>query len=178
MPVLVSSCIYADRLEKWKKVMLIAIHKFVLCCRYFSGPRPHECRYFWKLIFFSVLAFRPQVNGVLRHQNAGFQKHSPRWRFLKTLASRCHTSYSACPVTVQSHFHRFSVFVWTGENDSNTILSNAFFLKTKKKNQRFQNYPCLIYTRTLPQTSRVFTDYFWLPHCNNVKVVKWHLLFP
>lgn len=55
---------------------------FVLCCRYCSGPRPHECGYFWKLIVFSVVAFRPQGNGVVRHQNARFQKRSPGWRFL------------------------------------------------------------------------------------------------
>ena len=41
-----------------------------------------------------------------------------------------------------SHFHRFSVFVWTGENDLNTPRVDAyfFFFITKKNNLRFQKY--------------------------------------
>ena len=39
-------------------------------------------------------------------------------------------------------FPLFSVFVWTGENDSNTVGVNAYFfcLKTEEKNLRFSKY--------------------------------------
>ena len=38
-----------------------------------------------------------------------------------------------------SYFHRFSVFVWAGENDSNTLRVDAYFLQAeKKKSLRFQ----------------------------------------
>ena len=42
-----------------------------------------------------------------------------------------------------SHIHRFSVFMWTGANDSNTLRVDAYFLKKKtgEKNLRSQNYP-------------------------------------
>ena len=41
-----------------------------------------------------------------------------------------------------SYFHRFSVFVWTSESDSNTPRVDAYFsFKTKKNNLRFQKYP-------------------------------------
>ena len=36
-----------------------------------------------------------------------------------------------------SYFHRFSVFVWTGENDSNTLRVDAYFFEKEKKNLRF-----------------------------------------
>ena len=32
-----------------------------------------------------------------------------------------------------SYFHRFSAFVWTGENDSNTLRVDGYFLKMEKK---------------------------------------------
>ena len=36
-----------------------------------------------------------------------------------------------------SYFHRFSVFVWTGENDSNTLRVDAYFFENGEKNLRF-----------------------------------------
>ena len=38
-------------------------------------------------------------------------------------------------------FHRFSVFVWTGENDSNTLRVDASFFENGENNFRFQKYP-------------------------------------
>ena len=39
-------------------------------------------------------------------------------------------------------FRRFSVFVWTGENDSNTLRVDAYFFENGgKKTLRFQKYP-------------------------------------
>ena len=35
----------------------------------------------------------------------------------------------------------FIVFVWTAENDSNTLLVEAYFLENGGKNLRFQKYP-------------------------------------
>ena len=45
-----------------------------------------------------------------------------------------------------SYFHRFSVFVWTGENDSNTLRVDAYFFENGEKNLRF-------YVWTGPQLS-------------------------
>ena len=39
-----------------------------------------------------------------------------------------------------SYFHRFSVFLWKGENDSNTLRVDAYVLEDGKK-LRFQKYP-------------------------------------
>ena len=39
-----------------------------------------------------------------------------------------------------SYFHRFSGFMWTGENDSNTLRVDAYFLGGGK-NLSFQKYP-------------------------------------
>ena len=40
-----------------------------------------------------------------------------------------------------SYFHRFSVSVWKGENDSNTLRVDAYVLEDREKNLRFQKYP-------------------------------------
>ena len=46
-----------------------------------------------------------------------------------------------------AYFHRFSVFVWTGEKDANTLrvgrifFNFIFVLKTEKKKLSFQKYP-------------------------------------
>ena len=37
-----------------------------------------------------------------------------------------------------SYFHRFGIFVWTGENDSNALCVDAF-LKTEEKISVFKN---------------------------------------
>ena len=53
-------------------------------------PRPHLSVFVCKrLSFSSRLAYRPQVSGENGHRKRiFFQKRSPRWRFLQTLASR------------------------------------------------------------------------------------------
>ena len=105
-------------------------------------PRPHVSGYFVKQeIFFSVLVCRPPANGVLLKtvprveilKNAGFSFTRGRTQtevfeyddviHYILLASRWMLSY----------FHRFSVFKWKGENDSNTLRSDSYFLKTEKK---------------------------------------------
>ena len=40
---------------------------------------------------------------------------------------------------ILSYFHPFSVFMWKGEKDSNTLRWDTYFLKTDKKNFRFEN---------------------------------------
>ena len=40
-----------------------------------------------------------------------------------------------------SYFLRFCVYVWTGENDSNTLRVDANFFKNGEKKLRFQKYP-------------------------------------
>ena len=32
-----------------------------------------------------------------------------------------------------SYFHRFNVFLWTGENDSNTLRVDAYFFENEGK---------------------------------------------
>ena len=36
-----------------------------------------------------------------------------------------------------SYFHRFSVFVWTSENDSNTLRVDAYFFENGEKKSPF-----------------------------------------
>ena len=38
-----------------------------------------------------------------------------------------------------SYFHCFSVFVWTGENDSDTLRVGVYLLKTEEKISVFKN---------------------------------------
>ena len=40
-----------------------------------------------------------------------------------------------------SYFLRFCVYVWTEENDSNTLRVDEDFFKNGEKNLRFQKYP-------------------------------------
>ena len=40
-----------------------------------------------------------------------------------------------------SYYLRFCVYVWTGENDSNTLRVDANFFKNRGKNLRSQKYP-------------------------------------
>ena len=40
-----------------------------------------------------------------------------------------------------SYFLRFCVYVWTEENDSNTLHVDANFFKSGEKYLRFQKYP-------------------------------------
>ena len=54
-----------------------------------------------------------------------------------------------------SYFHRFRVFVWTGENDSNTLRVNACFFKKEGKNLSFQKYPDTCGRASLYAASRV-----------------------
>ena len=46
-----------------------------------------------------------------------------------------------------SYFHRFSVFVWTGENDSNTLSADAcFFFKKRRKKSQFSKISGYVWT--------------------------------
>ena len=46
--------------------------------------------------------------------------------------------HNACYVRDALVFPLFSVFVWTGENDSNTLRMDMYFLENGGKNLRFQ----------------------------------------
>ena len=84
-----------------------------------------------------------------------YEKRSPEWRFLKTPAfhlrvdgrkrrfSNTMMSYTSsmthAPQGMPSYLHRCSVFVRTGEKDSNTLRKDAYFFKTLKKLSVFKN---------------------------------------
>ena len=38
-----------------------------------------------------------------------------------------------------SYFHRFSVFMWTGENDSNMLRVDGYFFENGQKKTVFKN---------------------------------------
>ena len=86
-----------------------------------------------------------------------FKKRSPEWRFLKTPAFHlrvdgrkrrfsntmmsCTSSMTHAPWGMLSYLHRCSVFVRTGEKDSNTLRKDAYFFLNVEKTLRFQKYP-------------------------------------
>ena len=95
-------------------------------------------------------------------ENGGFRKRSIEWRFSKTpfTCGRVKTevfenddAIGACdrlddlilldnahaPHRAQSYLLRFCVYVWTGENDSNTLRVDAIFFKNGEKNSVFKN---------------------------------------
>ena len=39
-----------------------------------------------------------------------------------------------------SYFYRFSVFMWTGERQLNTLLADAYFFENRENNLLFQKY--------------------------------------
>ena len=45
------------------------------------------------------------------------------------------------PQEMLSYLYRFSVFVWTSENDSSKLCVDAYFFENGEKNLRFQKYP-------------------------------------
>ena len=47
--------------------------------------------------------------------------------------------HSACSVRDTIVFPLFTVYVWVGEKDSNTLLVDAFFLKEREKISVFKN---------------------------------------
>ena len=126
------------------------------------GPRPASSTrtrfLFENGIFFSGLAHRQHVSGETH-----LFKRSPERRFLKTPAFRLRVDghkqrfsntmmpyilcfqLEACSVRdaivfpFTSIVHCFSVFVWTGENDSYTLRVGVYFLKTEKKFSVFKN---------------------------------------
>ena len=110
-------------------------------------------------MFISSLAYRPHVSGENSHRKHIFSKTLSRVGFLKTLASRLrvdrqkwrfsntlisYVSYTSSMTHalkgMLSYFHRFSFFVWTGENDLNTLHVDTYFLKREEK-ICFQKYP-------------------------------------
>jgi len=69
--------------------------------------------------------------------NASFQKHTAEWRFLKTQACRLredgrkhdvmHHLLLALRMLCEGCYRISIVFVWMGENDSNTLRVDAYF---------------------------------------------------
>ena len=95
-------------------------------------PRPHVSVFVWKRwIFFSGFAIRWKRSPKTHL----FKNASPSGDF-RTVEKGglwirwCHKSYAVIITRalwgILSYFHRFSVFVWTGENHSNTLHVDAF----------------------------------------------------
>ena len=105
-------------------------------------PRPHVSGYVLKHgIFFSVLVYHPRANGFLLKtvpreeilKNAGFSFTCGRTQ-TEVFEYDDVIHYILLPSGwILSYFHRFSVFMWTGEKDSNTLRWDTYFLKTEKK---------------------------------------------
>ena len=92
-------------------------------------------------------------------ENAPSQKRSPESRFLKTSAFLLRVDgrkrfrirntmmsyiiyfqHNACSIIKLWYFHRFSVFVWTGDYDSNMLRVVAYLFENGGKNLRNQKY--------------------------------------
>ena len=130
----------------------------------------HTYGYLWIWIIletdflFSLLAFHLHLNGVFGHLERRFLKKGPQEGDLKTPAShlcvdgRNRRFSISCIITsithalygMLSYFSRFSFFMWTGVNESNTLRSlsdtrgqgyRAFHMRGEhwnKKKKRFQ----------------------------------------
>ena len=136
------------------------------CCKFCLSKAPFtrtaypflfENRYFFlRLSLPSTLTYALK----LITENASFQKRSPESRFLKTsdfllrvngrkrfrirntmMSYIIYYQYSACSIIKLWYFHRFSVFVWTGDYDSNMLRVVAYLFENGGKNLRNQKYP-------------------------------------
>ena len=120
-------------------------------------PCPQLSGYFWKQ------RLRPHVIGVFRHKKRRFSKTVSRVEFLKTpvypfrLEGRKRKfsntmisfiiQHMACK-EYHLYFHCSRVYVWTEENDSNTLRADGyFFSKTEKKICVFKNIRILAVDR-------------------------------
>ena len=52
-----------------------------------------------------------------------------------------YSQHNACSVIKLWYFHRFNVFVWTGDYDSNMLRVVAYLFENGGKNLRNQKYP-------------------------------------
>ena len=81
-------------------------------------------------IFENVLAFLLRVDG------------RKRFRIRNTMMSSIiYSQHNACSIIKLSYFHRFNVFVWTGDYDSNMLRVVAYLFENGGKNLRHQKYP-------------------------------------
>ena len=97
---------------------------------------------------------RPHVSGENGHWKSIFSKTLSRvaiWktpisclcvngrkrRFSNKMMSYCMMTHA--PWGILSCFHCFSFYVWTGENNSNTLRVGAYFLKKEEKISLFKN---------------------------------------
>ena len=122
--------------------------------RVFIRQRPRSSHGLYTGIFFSVLPFRSDVNDVFGTKKRRFPKTVPRLEFFLTcrLIFLVWTDETMILVMKQrpralwgtlAYFHRFSVFMWIGESDSNAYKAtnlNHIYFKTEKKN-RLQKDP-------------------------------------
>ena len=111
--------------------------------------------------FFCSLRRRPHVFGENGHRKRTFSKTlASRLRVdgrtdgIRGFRVRCHTSYTTSITHVlwgcYRYFHHFSVFMWTGENDSNTQSVDAyffFFLENGGKKSPFSNISGYVWTQ-------------------------------
>ena len=57
------------------------------------------------------------------------------------MSSIIYSQHNACSIIKLWYFHRFSVFVWTGDYDSNMLRVVAYLFENGGKNLRHQKYP-------------------------------------
>ena len=87
--------------------------------------------FFKSEIYLSMLAFRPHVIGIFGRRRSRFSQMFPRVEILEKDLRMDeyrglriqHCSVNGCC----SYFNHFSVFMWTGEKDSNTLRVDAYF---------------------------------------------------
>ena len=85
-----------------------------------------------EIYFFSGLVYWSHVSGINSHWKRIFSKIKV-FEYDDVIRHTAHALYDT-----QSYLHRLSVFVWSGENDSNTLRVNTFFFQNGGKNLSFQ----------------------------------------
>ena len=108
-----------------------------------KAPSTRIIRFCWETEgFFSGLAYRSHVFGENGHLKRIISKTVSR---VKLFENAGHLFTCGRTKTEVSEYDDviplFSVFVWTAENDSNTLLVEAYFLENGGKTLRFQKYP-------------------------------------
>ena len=149
------------------------------CCKFFlSKALFTRSRFCLKTdMFFLRLSLPSTLTNALKliTGNAPFQKRSPQSRFLKTysafllrvdgrkrfrirntmMSSIIYSQHNACSIIKLWYFHRFNVFVWTGDYDSNMLRVVAYLFENGGKNLLIKNIRIL-----LPDQSLYIYAYF------------------
>ena len=89
--------------------------------------------FFKSEIYLSILAFPPHVIGIFGRRRSSFSQMVQRVEILETdvrmdeYRGFNYTTLRMLCKEMLSYFNHFSVFMWTGEKDSNTLRVNAYF---------------------------------------------------